>query len=292
MTHPNQPALAPSKDVKRYAAEYWTDEGPKQYQQNSDRFEAMAAPFGQAMFDAVRLQPGERVLDVGCGYATTTIEAAERVSPSGHVTGVDVSAAMLAVGRQRTAAAPVDNIDLLEADAQAYAFEPAAFDAMISRFGIMFFDDPEAAFGNLARALRPGGRLAFTCWQGPLQSEWVAVALGAAVKHVGRAPELSSADASSPWAFADGDRVARLMRAGGFADVTLESVARPQRVGRDVDDVVRFVMSLPETRQLFTGLPEDVIAGAVVALHAAFAPYAGTHGVVMDATAWLVSAIR
>lgn len=291
MTHPSQPA-APSKDVLGYTAEYWTDEGPKEYQQNSDRFEAMAAPFGEAMFEAVRLQPGERVLDIGCGYATTTIEAAERVSPSGHVVGVDISAAMLAVARQRTAAAPVENIELLEADAQVHGFESASFDAMISRFGIMFFNDPEAALGNLARALRPGGRLAFTCWQGPLQSEWVAVALGAAVKHVGRAPELGPADAPGPWAFADGDRVTRLMRAGGFADVTLDSLTRPQRVGSDLEDVVRFVLSLPETRQLLAGRPEDVIAGTVDALRAAFAPYTGVHGLVMDATAWLVTARR
>ena len=213
MTHPSQPALAPSKDVLGYTAEYWNDEGPKLYQQNTDRFEAMAAPFGQAMFEAVRLQPGERVLDAGCGYATTTIEAAELVSPSGRVVGVDISAAMLAVGRQRIAAAPVDNVELLEADAQVYAFEAASFDAIISRFGTMFFDDTEAALGNLARALRPGGRLAFACWQGPLQTEWVAVALGAAVKHVGRAPELGPADAPGPWAFADGDRITRLMQA-------------------------------------------------------------------------------
>ncbi len=243
----------------------------------------------QAMFEAVRLQPGERVLDVGCGYATTTIEAAERVSPSGRAVGVDVSPAMLHVARQRVAAAGPDNIELVEADAQAYPFEPASFDAVISRFGTMFFEDPEAAFGSLARALRPGGRLAFACWQGPLQSEWVVVALGAAVKHVGRTPDLGSPDAPGPWAFADADRVTRLMQAGGFADVTLEPVTRPQRVGTDVDDVVRFVLSLPETRQLFAGLPQDVVAGAVDALHTAFAPYTGTHGVVMDATAWLVS---
>jgi SAM-dependent methyltransferase len=292
MTHPSQPAPAATTDVEGYTAEYWNNEGPNQYQQNTDRFEAMAAPFGQAMFEAVRLQPGEGVLDVGCGYATTTIEAAERVSPSGRVVGVDISGSMLAVAGQRLAAARVDNIRLLEADAQVYAFEPASFDAMISRFGTMFFEDPEAAFGNLARALRPGGRLAFACWQGPLQSEWVVVALGEAVKHVGRAPELGSPDAPGPWAFADADRVTRLMQAGGFADVTLDSVTRPQRVGTDVDDVVRFVVSLPETRQLFAGLPPDAVAGAVDALHRAFAPYAGNHGVVMDATAWLVSARR
>jgi SAM-dependent methyltransferase len=296
MTHPSGKLLAATGQVSRaqreYQREYWATEGPRQYQQHVDRFEAMAAPFGQAMLDAARLQPGDRVLDVGCGHAITTIEAAERVAPTGRVVGVDISAAMLRPARQRVAAAGLNNIELLEADAQGHAFGAGSFDAVISRLGMMFFENPEAAFANLARALRPGGRLLFVSWQDPLKSEWIAVALAAAIPLLGRAPDLGTPGTAGPWAFADGDRLTRLITAGGFHDVRLETVTRPQRVGDDVDDAVGFVLSLPESQQLFAGAPEDTVAAAVAAVRAAFAPYAGPEGVVLDATAWLVSAHR
>ena len=292
MTHPSGKLLAATDEVNRTQREYWANDGPRQYQEHGDRFEAMAAPFGQAMLDAARLQPGERVLDVGCGHATTTIEAAERVAPAGRVVGVDISTTMLQPARQRVAAAGLDNIELLEADAQLHAFDPGSFDAVISRFGTMFFENPEMAFANLARALHPGGRLVFVAWQDPLNSEWIAVALGAAVAQLGRPAQLGSPGAPGPWAFADGDRLTRLITKGGFRNVRLETVTRPQRIGDDVDDAVGFILSLPESRQLFAGAPEDAVAAAVAAVRAAFAPYTGAEGVVLDGTAWLVSADR
>jgi SAM-dependent methyltransferase len=292
MAHVSGHLLRESDEVNREQREYWATEGPRQYQEYGETNEALLAPFGQAMLDAAQLQPGERVLDVGCGYGTSTLEAAEGVAPSGRVVGIDISAAMLEPARQRVAAAGVDNVALLQADAQVHPFEPASFDVVISRFGVMFFDDPEAAFANLARALRPGGRLVFACPQDPLRSEWVRIAFGAAVGALGRAPDLGPAGAPGPFALANGDRLARLLTAAGFRDVALEGVTRPVRVGHEIDQTVRFVMPLPQSQQLFTGAPKDVLGAAVEALRGAFTPYAGSNGVVMDSTAWLVSARR
>ena len=161
---------------------------------------------------------------------------------------------------------------------------------MISRFGRMFFEDPDAAFANLARALRPGGRLVFVCWPDPMKSEWVAVALGVAVAQVGRPPDLGSPGAPGPLAFADGDRLTRLLEGAGFRGVSLEAVTRPLCIGRDVDDAAGYIMSMRESHQLFAGEPDGVVAAALDAQRAAFAPYAGPHGVVMDGAAWLASA--
>jgi SAM-dependent methyltransferase len=291
MTHPTEALPRTAEEPNQAQRDEW-NQGQPRYHAYADRWEQVWAPFGQAMFDAARLQPAEQVLDVGCGYSTTTIEAAERVAPTGRVVGVDISAAMLGPARRRVAAAGLDNIELLEADAQVHTFDAASFDAAISRFGTMFFADPEAAFANLARALRSDGRLAFVCWQNPLKSEWIAVALGAAVAALGQAPELGAPGAPGPFAFADGDRLTGLLTKAGFRDVTLETVTRPQRIGDDADDAAAFLLSIAEDMHVFAGAPDEVVTAALDALRAAYAPYAGPHGVEMDGTAWLVSARR
>jgi SAM-dependent methyltransferase len=292
MTRTRDETLPVGGGVNRAQQDYWETDGPRQYQQFGDTNEALLAPAGQAMLDAAKLRPGERVLDVGCGFGASTLEAAERVAPSGRVVGVDISAGMLQPARERIAAAGADNIELLHADAQAYAFEAGSFDAVISRFGMMFFEDPQAAFANLARALRAGGRLVFVCPQDPLKNQWVVVALDAAAAALGRAPDLGAPGAPGPFAFADGDRLTQLLTGGGFRDVRLETLTRPFRIGQTINDAVNFILSLPQSKQLFASAPQDTVDAAATALHAGFAPYARPQGVVMDATAWLVTAHR
>ena len=185
----------------------------------------------------------------------------------------------------------MDNVEFLDADAQRHAFPEATFDAVISRFGIMFFDGPEAAFANLGRAVRPGGRLVVVCPNDPLQSEWVTIAFGAAAPHVGL-PDVGPPGTPGPFAFADGDRLDRAIRAGGFHEIRLETITRPIRMGDDIDDVAAFITSLPESQRLFLGKPAENVAAAVAALRQGFAPYARPDGVVVNGSAWLASARR
>ena len=179
----------------------------------------------------------------------------------------------------------------LEADAQTHAFEPGAFDAVVSRFGTMFFEDPVAAFANLGRAVGSGGRLAVVCWQDVLKSEWTAVIGGAAAAHVGF-PDFGPPGAPGPYAFAERDRLERTVTAAGFGDVRIEGITRPMRLGDGVDDVVRFFTSMDLVRGWFAGKPEANVARALDAVREATAPYAGPHGVVMTGTAWLLTARR
>jgi SAM-dependent methyltransferase len=213
------------------------------------------------------------------------------VSPGGAAVGNDITAALLEVARRRAAAAGLDNVELLEADAEVHAFEEMGYDAVISRFGVMFFSNPAAAFHNLHRAVRGGGRLVVVCPGDPRQSEWVAVAFAAAAPHVG-VPRLGPPGAPGPFAFADGSRLARALEGGGFRDVTLQAVDRTVRIGNDVDGVADFITSLPESQQLFRGQPESKIAAAIDALREGFAPYAGPDGVLVNGSAWLASARR
>ncbi len=283
--------MATFDNVTTTPRQHWPREATELYLREADRIEAINGPFGNVMLDTAALQPGERVLDVGCGHGTTTLDAAQRVTPAGAALGVDISASLLEQARQRASKAGISNVEFVTADAQTYPFHEAAFDVVTSRFGVMFFDDPDAAFANLGRAVRPGGRLVIVCPNDPLQSEWVAVAFAAAAPHVGL-PDLGPPGAPGPFAFADPNRLEQAIRSGGFDDVTLEAVVRPIRIGDNVDDVATFITSLPEGQQLLAGKPDDKVAAAVDALKEGFAPYATPDGVIVNDSAWLASARR
>lgn len=264
------------------AQEFWVHE--------ADRWDGTSGRFGDAMLEAADLEPGQRVLDVGCGAGSTTVEAGRWVAPGGAAVGIDISGPALALARERAVAAGLDGVEFIEADAQVHAFEPGAFDTVISRFGSMFFGDPVVAFSNLRHALRPSGRLAIVAWQGPFESEWTAVAVRVAIAHFGRPPDLGAPDGPGPFAFADGDRFRSVVTAGGFRDVTLAAITRPMLMGSDVEDVVGMVVATPQSKGLFAGQPEAKVEAAIAGLRDAFAPYIRPEGVVMNGTAWLLTA--
>jgi SAM-dependent methyltransferase len=289
MTEQREEHRGVTDEPNRAQREIWADQGLQQYLQHRERWQEIWRPFGAAMFEVAALQPGEKVLDVGCGDGSATAEAARLVAPGGSAVGVDISAAMIDLAHRRAAAAGVGNVEFVAADAQTHPFPDGGFDAVISRFGVTFFADPRAAFANLARSLHPNGRLVFVCWQEPTKIEWAALAIGVAAAHVGM-PDFGPPGAPGPFAMADGLRLRRVVEAGGFHDVTLGQVTRPHRVGEDEDDVVSFITSLDETRALFAGKPKDQVAAAVQGIREALAPHTGSRGVVTEGSAWLVSA--
>lgn len=280
---------------------YWNGAGAADWRQHGDRWDTMDGPFGAAMLHAAQLRAGERVLDVGCGAGTTTVEAAHHVGPTGTVVGVDISAAMLAFAAARIGEAGVTNIELLEADAQVHQFGEGVFDAVISRGGTMFFADPVVAFGNLARSLRPGGRLAMVVSRGPLDNEWITTALTAIAPYVGSVdleltdqPQLAEwlEGLSGPSAFADGNRLDHILAAAGFRAVDRQDLTLPVRIGTDADDVTGYLLAQPEAQALLEGKSAGQVSGASAALRDAYAPHAGPDGVVMKASGWLVTAQR
>jgi SAM-dependent methyltransferase len=202
--------------VNNEQAEFWSQLAPT-WLENEDRIEQVGALPGELAMDRLGVAPGQRVVDLGCGSGRTTLELAARVGPSGNVVGVDISAEMLALGRER--AAGLGNVEFVHADVQVYDLGEARFDAAYSRFGVMFFADPVAAFANVRRALRPGGVLSFVCWQGVFDNEWMLVP-GAAVAGVtGSLPPMPGPDEPGPFALADPGRVHAVLGAAGFGSV-------------------------------------------------------------------------
>jgi SAM-dependent methyltransferase len=167
-----------------------------------------------------RVTAGERVLEIGCGTGAFTVPLAEAVGERGEVLGADISTAMLAQARKRFAETPLRNVTLVEADAQTHQFDPGRFDLITSRFGVMFFADPAAAFGNLLRATRPGGRLCFACW-GTLENNrhWL-IPYDVVQRHLGP-PAPKDPRAPGPMAFADPDYVRSFLGAAGFESIAI-----------------------------------------------------------------------
>jgi SAM-dependent methyltransferase len=268
-------------------AEYWNGRPAGVWVEEAERFDTMLAPFGNRLLREAALQPGERVLDVGCGNGAVSLEAARTVGPGGRVTGLDLSAPMLGVARRRAEEQGVD-VDFVQRDAQTSSFDQS-FDAVVSRFGVMFFDDPKGAFANLAKAARPGGRLCFVCWQEMFANEWIAVPAMAIVAHVG-IPDLPEPGAPGPFALADAQRTRGLLESAGWSEVTVEDHEDGMRIGRDPEDVVAFMLSDEMGRRLVEGKdPETVQAGTEAALEA-LRPYAAPEGVVLRGASWLVTA--
>ena len=270
---------------------YWNGEAGDKWARLQERLDGLFAPISTAAVAAAAARPGDKVLDIGCGCGATVLALAEAVGPLGRVTGVDISAPMLAVAGERIARAGLAQAAVLKADAATEPFAPGAIDLAFSRFGVMFFDAPVEAFINIHRALKPGGRLVFACWRPFKTNPWFAVPYRAAAPHL---PEQEKADpeAPGPFAFADPDRVRRILGLAGFSDVGIETFDAPLTLGRpgEAEEAMRFTVQVgPVSRALATGT-EAQRAAAERAVVAALRAADGPDGIRLDAQCWLVSA--
>jgi len=284
---------APGTDADANAdqREYWNSEEGAVWVRERDRYDEMLAPFTAALLDAAVPGPDDSVLDIGCGTGATTIAAA-RLAPAGQVSGYDISGPMVEGARRRAAAEGVANVRFEVRDAQT---DPLGADAglVLSRFGVMFFEDPVAAFTNLHAALAPGGRLAFVCWQPLFANEWMTVPALAVAEHV-PLPEPAPAGTPGPFSFGDADLVRRVLDAAGFADVAVEPFATSLLLGGvgTVDDAVTFLRSTGMGRTLLSAATPDVVDAALDGVRAALAPHHDGDGVRLDSATWIVTARR
>jgi ubiquinone/menaquinone biosynthesis C-methylase UbiE len=253
------------------------------------RLDNQLVTLGRATIDALAPRPGERIVDVGCGSGQSTVMLSERVAPGGHVLGVDVAAPLLAIARRRAESAGAGAVDFVEADAQVHRFEPDR-DALYSRFGVMFFADPIAAFANLAGALRPRGRLAFVCWRRPDENPVMMAPLAAAVAAGLPPPDPTQPGAPGPFAFAEPSRIATILASAGFT--AIEIVPHDERIGgNDLDATLDLTFHVgPLGRQL--RLVPEARDSVVDAVRAALEPYVSGGLVMMPSATWIVTAIR
>jgi SAM-dependent methyltransferase len=270
-------------------ARYWNGDEAGHWLAYEDRYERMLAPFTGHVLTSAAIGRADRVVDIGCGTGSTT-RAAGRTT-EGEALGVDLSAAMLRRAARRAREEGLANVRFEHGDAQVHRFTPGAWDVAVSRFGVMFFADPAAAFANVGRSLRAGGRLVFVCWQNVTDNEWILVPGAAAARHVALPPPGDPA-APGPFSLGERDRVAAVLRDAAFTDVAIEPVAEPLWLGPDVADALGFITSTGIWTRMLRDADPPTLARVSEAVQVALEPYVTPYGLLLGSRAWLVTASR
>ena len=256
---------------------------------SADQYETRGAGHRRLLLQAAAIASGERVLDLGCGNGASTREAARMAEP-GEVVGIDLSTAMLTNARVRSAAAGLTNVTFVHGDAQVHDFEPESFDVIISNAGAMFFDDKVAAFTNLRRALRPGGRIALMAWQRLEDNEWLTVLRGAL--SMGRDLPSPLVGMPGPFGLADPEQVSALLSETGFTDVGFGDVREPSVFGATTAEAYALMSDDGPTRGLLEDLSDADKATALDQLCAVIAAHETPSGVIFGSASWLIQARR
>ena len=241
-------------------AEFWTTSAGQKWVEQQEMLDAFMQPVLDGVLDRAALRPGQRVLDIGCGTGASTLQAADHVGGDGFVFGADISPTMLA--HAKTRAATVRNIAFQIADASEYAFDTATYDHLISRFGVMFFADPVAAFQNLIIGWKQVAHVTFASWGQIQKNPWFTIAAQAAKEELG-APPAVDPDAPGPFAFRDVARVTDILKDAGFCDLSADVVAIDLTPPGTLQEVTRMATSVgpaARTVEYFQGTPEDAAA--------------------------------
>jgi SAM-dependent methyltransferase len=274
---------APNRDQ----AALWNDASGKTWVELQATLDRMLQPFADRLVAGAFPGEGRWVLDIGCGAGATTLEMARRLGPKGLCLGVDISAPLVSAAKARAEAEGLEAAGFIEADAQAYRFDPGAFDAVISRFGVMFFDNPEGAFANIRKGVRPDGTLTFIAWRSPLENPFMITAVQAAAPFL---PAMTPPNPNAPgqFAFADGAKVRRILEGAGWRDVDVAPLDLPSEVPET--DLMAYVTKLGPAGAALRDADEDLKARVTAALETAFRPYVKDGAARFTSACWLVTA--
>lgn len=269
--------------------EYWNGRAGQSWTDMQDGMDRSFSEVTRLLLDAARARPGERVLDVGCGCGDTTLQVADAIGAGGAIVGVDVSAPMLELARHRTAGRA--NVAWREADA-ANEDLGGPYDLVLSRFGVMFFTDPVFAFRNIARAMRPGARLTFVCWQDLTKSDWFALPMQTVRPLLTATPPFPppDPDAPGPNAFARRERVQSILEAAGFSQITIEPRETPMSLGESEEGALAQMLRIGPVARALADEPPEVRAQVKVAMQGALASLGQRGPLVLRASLWLVRA--
>lgn len=264
----------------------WNSRGGEVWVEQQQLLDRLFLPFERLLADKVAVSGARNILDIGCGAGATTLAAARRLGPQGQCTGLDISVPLINAACGRAENEGLTNANFIAGDAQSHAFVPDSFDAVISRFGVMFFDDPAAAFVNLRRAVRDGGDLTFIAWRGTAQNPFMVAAEQASAPYL---PALAPRDPDAPgqFAFADADRVRRIL-APEWRDIDIQPLDVPCTLS--ANDLATYAARMGRVGQMLPDLDEATRTRVIGAVDQAFAPFVADGVARFTAACWLVRA--
>lgn len=277
--------MSEPQSVENEQAALWNGTAGQAWVALQDLLDRLFKPIEEDLAEALREAPARTVLDVGCGTGATTIAMAGALGAGGRCTGIDISAPMLELARERAARAGVDAA-FIRADAQSHAFDAAAYDRIVSRFGVMFFGDPVRAFANLRDAARPNAELEMYAWRSPGENPFMTTAERAAAPFL---PALPARDPEAPgqFGFADPDRVRAILEQGGWADIDIQPIDFDLTMPKT--DLVRYFTQLGPIARLLPTVEDAIRARTLDAVRAAFEPFVAGEEVRFVAACWRIN---
>jgi len=237
-------------EINQNQKEFWNGPGGEAWVTGQETLDAAMRPVTEVLLKAAAVTSTDRVTDIGCGTGETTLEIAEHVASA---LGVDVSAPMLALAKDRAEQAGLGNVQFEQRDVQTEELQADATLAM-SRFGVMFFEDPVAAFANIRRQMADDGRLCFACWKTPRENTWVSLPMSVVRQHI-QDDTPPDPHAPGPFAFADDARVRGILEEAGWKDIDLAPVEFDMAWGESPEAAAHGLIERGPLRRIFVGDP-------------------------------------
>ena len=272
-----------------FAEDYWKQEGGQKWVDYIDTTEASLQTFSKILLDGAGIRQGETILDVGCGGGANSIEAAQRTGAEGSVIGINIPPPILSVASER--GATIDNLNFVQGDAASTDLGKEVFDLIFSRFGVMFFSNPVAAFTKLGKALKNDCRLVFMCWRSAEENPWMSAPAAAVFNIIPPTGPAPQPDQPGPFSFAMKDRVVSILSEAGLADISVEPIDSGMQLG-SMEEAVAYFMKMGPAAATLADATDEQKSLAAAAMREALARYETESGVIAPAAVWLVKAHR